>query len=179
MNGTADAPSRVGPEDLLRLARLSLPYAHLAHRGRGDLDRAELLQEASSSVLAVLAEDPNLRPDRDVDAIVPRARRRIESFLRAERRRKGRTIPLSTMEAEGWDPPDPTEPPAVRDDEPRLRAALARLSPRQRAILVRLYWQSVSADEVARAERTSVEAVQKARRRAEASLGRILRARPD
>jgi len=157
----------VAPEELLRLARLSLPYAHFAHQGLGEMDRAELLQEASSTVLAVLAEDPDLRPDRDVDAIVPRARRRIESFLRAERRRKGRTVPLSTLEGAGWDPPDPTESPTVRDDEPR-----------QRAILVRMYWQSVSADELARAERASVEAVQKARRRAEASLARILRASP-
>lgn len=108
---------------------------------------------------------------------VARMQRRISRLIRAERKRRTRLFPLLPSD-------DDRAATGMRtrfDDEvesPALANALRRLSPRQRALIVRIYWQGLTAGEVAALDGTGASAVRRRRRAAEAALRRALTSPP-
>lgn len=143
--------------------------------GRGGpwVDHAELRQEGLAELVA-LAHEQRARPSGDfAELAVARLKRRLAAVLRAERRRAVRLRALG---------PDDDDRRAV-ELETRLDAqvesaglagALRRLSPRERAVIVRIYWQEMGATEIAEREGLHPAAVRRLRGRAEAALRRAL-----
>lgn len=112
-------------------------------------------------------------PERQVSFttyIRSKLRWRIANYLRAERIRRGRMLPL--LDANG----KPIIEPSVEFQEPtelsslHLRRALARLSPKQRAVIARYYWQQRTTQQIARELGLTPPATTALRRRAEAAL---------
>jgi RNA polymerase sigma factor (sigma-70 family) len=149
--------------------------------GRGPIGRgaehAELVQEATRAVYeAARAFDPREGDFRDVAVDV--IRRRVRSLLRRARRERGRLVALNWRDADEIPGTEDRDPFADQVESPELARALRRLSPRLRALLVRVYWQGRTTTEVAAEQGVSPEALRRARRRAEAMLRRELRGSP-
>jgi RNA polymerase sigma factor (sigma-70 family) len=135
--------------------------------------RVEALEELVEAAHAYRAE-----PTGDfAEFAVARMQRRLSRLIRAERRRRTRLFPLLPSD-------DGRAATGMRtrfDDEvesPALANALRRLSPRQRALIARMYWQGLTAGDIAAQDGTGAEAVRRRRRRAEAALRRALTSSP-
>lgn len=162
------------PITLATLTRDSLPRFHIARVGARHVERDDLNQEALSAMME-LARVCDGDADRFAAEVVTHTRRRLESFLRAERRRS-KAIPASAIE--GGDLWHPRTAASTRGEglaNAQLERALMTLSPRQRALLVRIYWQEASVEKLAAEANVLPGAIQRARRRAEAQLKRVLR----
>lgn len=138
--GTQDvaAPDGRGPEwfdDLFR-AHVAAVHRYLVRRGAGD-DAEDL----AADVLVVA-----WRRRDEVPAGMELAwLYRTAGFVLANHRRKGRPVPV----AEVPDEPDPADPAvlAVRDDQ--VREVLARLSARDRQVLLLAAWEGLGGAELA------------------------------
>lgn len=161
------------PTTLVALTRDSLPRFHIARVGARHVERDDLHQEALAAMME-LARLCAGDADRFAAEVVAHTRRRLESFLRAERRRS-KAISASAIESDLWHPRTgaPTRGEGLANA--RLERALLTLSPRQRALLVRIYWQEASVETLAAEANVLPGAIQRARRRAEAALRRLLR----
>jgi len=142
-------------------------------RGGPGVDHAELRQEAMAELVAVAHEERE-RPTGDFGELaVARLKRRLAAVVRAERKRAARVRALG---------PEDDDRGAVEMDtrltaqveSPALAGALRRLSPRERAVIVRLYWQEMTAVEIAARDGVDPAAVRRLRGRAEAALRQAL-----
>jgi RNA polymerase sigma factor (sigma-70 family) len=145
-------------------------------RGGQRVDHAELRQEALTELVAV-AREQHAGPSGDfAELAVARLKRRMAAVVRAERNRAFRIRPLD---------PDRDDRAAAEGDtrlsaqveSPTLARALRRLPPRERAVIARVYWQELTAAEIAEREGVDPPAVRKLRRQAEAALRRALQPR--
>ena len=94
---------------------------------------------------------------------------RMSNYLRAERRRTSQNRPLDGAPLDHLCEEFRTAVHAGIEN-PRLRSALRRLSPKQRGVISRIYWQEKTVAEIARADGISPQAVTALRRRAETSI---------
>jgi RNA polymerase sigma factor (sigma-70 family) len=170
--------------DLVRRARLGDEGATVAmiehfesvvrpYALRGDAD--EIRQEAASCLveeLTTIPDEPNAKGLDLEDFLRARLNSRLTQYLRAERRRRAGQVSLSQAALERLADRTPTD---LSTPSPRLRSALRQLSPAQRSVLYRLYWQEKKAIDIAREDGTTREAVQAIRRRATTDLSRALR----
>jgi RNA polymerase sigma factor (sigma-70 family) len=139
----------------------------------GLVDAAELRQAARVELLeAARAYDPARDGDFAAHAS-RRIRRLVERVRKRERRLRERLVPLDELpeELEPRAPELPVAPPPNR----RLRRSLNRLSPRFRAVIVRLYYRELSELEVAAQDGTAPADVASLHRRALARMRRDLR----
>lgn len=173
--GSATLAERVlaGDEVVIKqLVDSCWPAMRFAVHG-GFADPAELRQVARVELVeAARAYDPA----RDGDFFAHahrRVRRQLERVRRRERRLRERLVPLDGLpeELEPAAPEPAPEPPP----SPPMRRALGRLSPRQRSVVVRLYYRELTALQIAAQDGTSPDAVDRAHRRAIARMKRDLR----
>lgn len=141
-------------------------------RGRFRYDSADLRQEAIAELLAV-AHEQREQPDDFARVALARVKRRLAQVVRAERTRSARIRPLAPGDDErvGYEPATRL---SEQVESPALGRALRRLSPRERAVIARVYWREMSAAEIARREGVGPLAVAKLRRQAEAALRQAL-----
>ncbi len=140
--------------------------------GRGVVDADDLRQEARLQTIDLLRD---YRPERNgnLEAYLrTKLRWRVANYLRAERRR-GRAVPLDEETIRHPSAELQTSLHAGFEN-PRLAGALRRLSPRQRAVIARIYGQERATRQIAAELGVSPQAVTALRRRAEASLKRDL-----
>ncbi|HUE75541.1 MAG TPA: sigma-70 family RNA polymerase sigma factor [Chloroflexota bacterium] len=97
---------------------------------------------------------------------------RLSQYLRAERRRNIGQVPLARAPLDRLVTASPLHP---RAPGPRLASALRRLSPAQRSVLYRLYWQGKKAMDIAHEDGTTYETIRAIHHRARADLLRALR----
>jgi RNA polymerase sigma factor (sigma-70 family) len=156
--------------------------------GRGWLrvDAAELRQEAVAELLAAAREHALMSDPRDpavpgaspaddhfARAAIARLKRRLAAVVRAERTRSSRLRPLGPADEERA-VYEPSSRVAEQVESPTLGRALARLSPRERAVIARTYWREMTAAEIAEGEGLDPETVRQIRRRAETVLREAL-----
>jgi RNA polymerase sigma factor (sigma-70 family) len=153
-----------------RLVGAAWPRAGLAHTG--GVEASDLRQEACAELIAAARSYDPARDGDFADLAVARVRRRLGRLLRAAARARRRlpTVPLDGQALAG-EPSDTVD--AGRN--PRLARALARLSPRLRAVIVRSFVRGMSDAEIAAEYRLSRGALERARRRAAAQLRAELR----
>ena len=155
-------------------------------RARLRLDAAELRQEAVAELLAAAREHAaTFHPadltasgsppadDEFARAAIARLKRRLAAVVRAERTRSSRLRPLEPADEERA-AYEPRSRVADQVDSPTLGRALARLSPRERAVIARTYWREMTAAEIAEREGLDPETIRQIRRRAEAALREAL-----
>ncbi len=167
--------------------------------GRSDPWLTELYRSRYRDLVrlaALLVDDVGLAEEVVQDAFVATARQRerrglddvaaAPAYLRtavlngarsALRRRRTRRRHLAAA------PPPPTAPPADVDvgadaDAARILAALGRLSPRQREVLVLRYWEDLSEAEIARTLGVSAGSVKTHAHRGLAALAAALEEAP-
>ncbi|WP_147794383.1 sigma-70 family RNA polymerase sigma factor [Cellulomonas sp. Y8] len=140
----APAPSpdaATGPRDAPWFEDLFARHATAVHRyllRRGAADDAE---DLAADVLTVAWRRRAEVPDgHELPWLY-----RTAGFVLANHRRKGRPVPVETVP----DEPDPDDPAvlAVRDE--RVREALARLSARDRQVLLLTAWEGLTGDDLA------------------------------
>jgi RNA polymerase sigma-70 factor (ECF subfamily) len=142
----------------------------------GIADEDDLRQEARMQTYCLLRDfRPELNGNMEAYLRV-KLRWRVANYLRAERRRRRLLVPLEEETLN-----HPTEEPAPTVwaglDHPHLERALRGLSPRQRAVIARFYWQEQTVRQIAGALGVSPQAVTALRRRAEAALRETLRSK--
>lgn len=138
--------------------------------GAGGLTGEEMRQEACAELVEAARAHDGAR-DGDFAALaVARARRRMARVLRAERRRRSRLTPLAPDGGPDGRATVPGERFGSGWANPRLDRALARLSPRLRAIVALSFGEDASDADIGRRLRASAGAIGRARRRAEAAL---------
>ncbi len=157
------------------LGRAVGEVGRLAGRSAGPVERADLFQEGVRILIELIrAYDPG----RGVGLnyyLQRHLRWRLYNFLRRERWRLGREVPLAEGDA---DLVDPAADPQAEGVSPRLERALKKLSRKQRWVLFLTYWQDRSVEEIARILKVKPRAVWALRRRAEDRLRSVLDA-PD
>jgi RNA polymerase sigma factor (sigma-70 family) len=156
------------------LRQIAASFRFQVRTGGGALDEDDLRQEARIYLIDLLRD---FRPELNgnLEAYLrTKLRWRISNYLRSERRRRRLMDPLDLETV-----PHPTEEMRPRlptgMDNPRLEAALHRLSPRQRAVIARFYWQERTVREIAREMKVTTQAVTALRRRAEMALREAMR----
>lgn len=158
------------------LGRAVGEVVRLGGQAVGPVDRADLFQEGVRILIELIrAYDPG----RGVGLsyyLQRNLRWRLYNFLRRERWRLGREVPLREGNADAV--VDPAAEPQAEGVSPRLERALKKLSRKQRWVLFLTYWQDRSVEEVARILKVKPRAVWALRRRAEDRLRSILDA-PD
>ncbi|MBW0254405.1 sigma-70 family RNA polymerase sigma factor [Cellulomonas sp. PS-H5] len=137
----APSPAATGPRDEPWFEDLFSRHATAVHRyllRRGAADDAE---DLAADVLTVAWRRRAEVPDgHELPWLY-----RTAGFVLANHRRKGRPVPVETVP----DEPDPDDPAvlAVRDE--RVREALARLSARDRQVLLLTAWEGLTGDDLA------------------------------
>ena len=170
---------RAGETDAVdSIVRLAWPSFRSAHtlNAKG-FDRAEFRTDVASEIILAAHDYQPTRDGAFTDYALTRARRHINALLKAEQRRHARVSRL-TEEVQDRLGTEMTTRFATEVENPQLASALRRLSPRLRAVIVRLYWQEYSINEIASAEGCAPTAVRQARRRAEATLRHLLKKDP-
>jgi RNA polymerase sigma factor (sigma-70 family) len=153
-----------------QLVAAAWPRAALAHSTA--LPTGDLRQEACAELIET-ARGYDPARDGDFAALaLARMRRRLERLLRAERRRRAR---LGTFQLDRLPAPRPAAPIDEPDANRRLERALATLSPRLRAVIVRSYGRDMTDAAIATEYGTTPAAIERARRRAAALLKNELR----
>jgi RNA polymerase sigma factor (sigma-70 family) len=156
--------------ELVAASAVGLRPSETGHSGA--IDRAELEQEAARALLELASSfDP-----RDGDFrtyAIDHAHRRLARLLRAERRRRSRIFPLDGRD-EARLAADPTTRFDAEVENPRLRRALRRLSPRLRALIARIYWDGRTTREIADEQGGSAEATRRMLNRAQARLRALM-----
>lgn len=168
-----------------RLVQAAWPRLGGLHRL---VEPAELRQEALAELVA-LARGQLRRPaagagggaqhdaaadDREfAELAIVHLRRRMAQVARAAQRRSGRLRSLGPADEERAASELETGLDA-QVGSPDLAGALRRLAPRERAVIARVYWQEMTAAEIAARDGVDPAAIRKLRRRAEAELRRML-----
>jgi RNA polymerase sigma factor (sigma-70 family) len=138
-------------------------------------EREDVCQEASVCLIAEIATYDVVRCG-DADHYLRRQlNARLTQYLRAERRRRISQVPLVRAPLDRLVGASPVN---LQAPGPRLASALKRLSPVQRSVLYRLYWQEKDATEIAGEDGTTHQTVQARHRRARAELLRALGDQP-
>lgn len=139
--GPGDADGRAAAHDApwfedLFARHASAVHRYLLRRGAGD-DAEDLAADVLTVAWRRRAEVPD---GHELPWLY-----RTAGFVLANHRRKGRPVPVETVP----DEPDPDDPAvrAVRDE--RVREALARLSVRDRQVLLLTAWEGLSGDDLA------------------------------
>lgn len=138
----------------------------------------DLQQQASQIVLEIAHDRTAIPADAFLTHLTTSLRWRLRNYVRAERRRLNHQTPLDNLAAiehsiiRQHQPNVPNPQPG-----PAVARALARLSPRQRAVITGLYFREQTVGEVADALQVGRPAVAALRRRAETRL-RLLLAEP-
>ncbi|MBI2940459.1 MAG: sigma-70 family RNA polymerase sigma factor [Chloroflexi bacterium] len=148
--------------------------ATVASFRRGYAGHADLSQETARFFLELVRAFSAEREGNFATYLKARLHWHIARYLRAEDRRRGRECGLVDSHGELLVEPAVPGPEPVGIANPRLRRALARLSPRQRAIIAGFYWQDRETQEIACELGVTTQAVTAVRRRAEATLRRLL-----
>ena len=138
------------------------------------MDRAELRAELASEIVLAAQDYQSTRDGAFTDFALTRARRHVNTLLKAEQRRRTRLVPMTAVDPVRLGTEMSTRF-ATEVENPRLASALGRLSPRLRGVIVRVYWQGYSTNEIASADGCAPAAVRQARRRAEATLRDLLK----
>lgn len=150
------------------LGRVVFDVIRLGGRSAGRVDRADLFQEGVRILIELIrAYDPG----RGVGLayyLQRNLRWRLYNFLRRERWRLGREVPLTEASADAVI--DPAAEPRLDEVSPRLEQALKKLSRKQRWVIFLTYWQERPVEEVARILKIKPRAVWALRRRAEDRL---------
>ncbi|MBI4317157.1 MAG: sigma-70 family RNA polymerase sigma factor [Chloroflexi bacterium] len=139
----------------------------------GILDADDLRQEAAKAFVELVKEFDSPSPTDFGSYLRQKLKWRLTNYLRRERRKSGRQAPLGK---EVLDTLVEEMKPAFDLDinNPRLRAALRSVSPKQRSIIFRLYWQDRSVQEVAAELNLSTQSVTALRRRAEKRIKKMV-----
>ncbi len=150
------------------LGRVVFDIIRLGGWSAGHLDRADLSQEGVRILIELIrAYDPG----RGVGLtyyLQRNLRWQLYNFLRRERWRLGREVPLN--EAAVDTVIDPAAEPRLDEVSPHLARALKKLSRKQRWVIFLTYWQERSVEEVAEILKIKPRAVWALRRRAEDRL---------
>lgn len=143
---------------------------HLVHSSRrAGVELEDLLQEANIALVELARE---YAPDRGVpfgSYLKQKLKWRLVNFLTRELKRRNRTVGMDESMVEHLVAKTETLPSADVLN-PRLRAALRQLSPKQRSVLYEVYWREKSTHEIARQLGVSPQSITALRRRAEEHL---------
>jgi len=166
------------PEELTFLGQAVSDYQplvasmvrHLARSSRrAGVDLEDLSQEANIALVELVRE---YAPDRGVpfgSYLKQKLKWRLVNFLARELNRRRRTTGVDESIVERL--ADSTEAlPSTEVLNPRLRAALRQLSPKQRSVLFEVYWREKTTCEIARQLGITPQGVTALRRRAEAHI---------
>jgi RNA polymerase sigma factor (sigma-70 family) len=144
----------------------------MKHRLPAGVEPADVEQEATTQVCALIREY-DASHGTSLPVYVGRLLKwRLVNYLRDEARRASHApLEAARLEEIADETSDMPEPCLVA---PRLRRALRKLSPRQRAVIVGIYWRQRTARQVADELGLTKQAASGARRRAEDILRREL-----
>ena len=147
---------------------------HLAQSSRrAGVELEDLLQEANTALVELARE---YAPDRGVpfgSYLKQKLKWHLANFLLRELKRRSRTVEMDESMVEHLVAKTETLPSAEVLN-PRLRAALRQLSPKQRSVLYEVYWREKTTYEIARQLGVSPQSITALRRRAEEHLRRDL-----
>ncbi len=140
--------------------------AHL----KGDvLGREDLEQEAAKIAIELIQEFEPGAVDRFGSYLKQKLRWRLINYVRRERNKMRRSVELDDDLRDNL-----AEELRLKDSlevsNPRLRAAMKQLSPKQRSIIFKLYWQDQTTREVATELSVTHESVRTLLRRAEEKI---------
>lgn len=137
------------------------------------LEREDLEQEATKIAAELIQEfDPQSTPHFG-SFLKQKLRWRLINYLRRERSRMKRNVELDVDACDRLIQTLETKPsPEIAN--PRLRAAVKRLSPKQKSVLFKLYWQDRTADEVASEMGVTDVSVRALKRRAEERIRHVI-----
>lgn len=133
------------------------------------VDFEDLFQEANAALIELSGD---YAPERGVSFgayLRLKLKWHLVNFLGRELRRKNRTVGIEESMIEHL-AEETAAFPSAEVLNPRLRAALRRLSPKQRSVLYGIYWREKTANELALQLGVSAQNVTALRRRAEAAI---------
>lgn len=157
---------------LLRYRPLMLKHIRKMRRHLDDgvLERDDLQQEAARMAIELIHEYV-AQGGSFGSYLKQKLRWRLINYVRRERDRAGRQVELDNevgdrlvAELEEGD---------IGVANPRLRSALRQLSPKQRSVLFKLYWEEKTTRQVAEELRVTDESVRALKRRAEARIRKV------
>ncbi|MCL5263866.1 MAG: sigma-70 family RNA polymerase sigma factor [Chloroflexi bacterium] len=133
------------------------------------LDVDDLQQEGMIALIEA-AMDRSREPADNLDAYLKqKVRWRLINYIRRERRKMSRKAELNEDIVDGV--PNGSIPcSSQKSPSPRLKEAMKQLSPKQKSILFKLYWQDSTPEEIASELRISQQSVRALRKRAETRI---------
>jgi len=150
------------------LGRTVFDTIRLWGRSAGHLDLADLFQEGVRILIELIRAYDPARGVGFTYYLQRNLRWRLYNFLRRERWRLGREVPLNEAGVDAVI--DPAAEPRLDEVSPRLERALKKLSRKQRWVIFLTYWQERTVEEVAEILKIKPRAVWALRRRAEDRL---------
>lgn len=134
------------------------------------LDRSDVAQKAAELFLQAVHGDDGVNASRLTDFLRRRLAHQVYSYLRSERRRLGRQIIAEQDDVERALIRRHREPGTGGPPGRKLARALERLTPRQRAVIDRLYFKEHDPQAIASELSVTAKSVIAIRRRALATL---------